>query len=169
MGLLAAAFPRFNLTPATVEAYYLILCDLDLDLFKAAVLDLAAADSPWFPSAGQIRSAAFRLVDEGQDRPTGADAWGIVTSAIGHYGWCRLPNFDNDLIIRTINAVGGWRLICATPEDMIHTTRARFIDTYDRLDKRAKHQARMLPAVREVAKKLSAPSAKALTDGHDNA
>jgi hypothetical protein len=169
MGLLAAAFPRFSLTKATVEAYYQILCDLDLDLLKAAALQLAGGDSPWFPSAGQIRAAAFRMIEEKRGDKTAGEAWGEVMAAVGRYGWYRMPEFSEPLIKDAVVAVGGWQLVCSTPIDALHTTRARFIQAYEQLQNRQRGQERMLPAVCEVVKRLGVSNVPRLGNGHDNA
>jgi hypothetical protein len=169
MGLLAAAFPRFQMTPATIEAYYLILADMPQGLVKAAMLQLVGDDSPWFPSAGQIRAAAFRLVEEERGDKSGGEAWGEVMAAVGKYGYVRTPEFSDPLIGDCVSAVGGWLVLCTSPIDTIHTTRARFIQSYEILQDRQKRQERMLPAVREVVKRLDVSNAPRLGDGHDNA
>jgi hypothetical protein len=155
MGLLAASYPRFEMTEATIEAYYQILGDLDIDLVKAAASDLVGSDSPWFPTAGQIRAAAFRMVEEQRGDPTAGEAWGEVMATVGTVGYVGVPEFSDPLVKQSVDAIGGWLLLCQSHTDAMAANRARFIQAYETLQERARHQERMLPQVREVVKRLA--------------
>ena len=150
MEFLGKAYPRFTLGPETIEVYYQILGDLSLDLVKAAILQLISDDSPWCPSAGQIRGCAFDLLDREANVPTAWDAWAEVCKRIGDIGYDRkwIPEFSHSLIKRTVDAVGGWLVLCMS-ENAI-ADRARFVQAYETLAKRERAQARMLPQVRKV-------------------
>lgn len=148
MQFLNSAYPRFTLEPETIEVYYQILKDLSLDLVKAAILQLITEDSPWCPSAGQVRSCAFNLIEQQLGVPSAWDAWAEVCKRFGTHGHSSLPEFSHPLIKRAVDGVGGWRLLCMSTNAI--ADRARFVQAYEALAKRERAQVRMLPQVREV-------------------
>jgi hypothetical protein len=128
---------------------------LPLDLLKAAVQDYIARDTPWPPSAGQLRNAAFDFLDSANgDRLSALQAWGEVVRKIGVDGHIRTPSFSSNDITAAVDAIGGWRYLCLSPEDALVSHRARFTAVYETLEKRRRDGQRMLPQVREVAERL---------------
>jgi len=157
MAALASMYPKFELTQETLTGYYAILHDLDADLLKAATIEYGSKDTPWPPSAGQLRQLAFDLVDRAHGRIGPYEAWGRVVKAVRRCGiYEGQPEFDEPAIARAIAGVGGWRAICMAPEASIMSTRARFIEAFQRARNDERTETRMLPQIRELAAQLSA-------------
>ncbi len=83
--VLAAAYPRFELTSATVRIYEQTLSDIPVDGLKAATLDLIA-ESKWFPTVAEIRERAFALMAEQDETPDGYSAWRQRWTSFGRAG-----------------------------------------------------------------------------------
>jgi len=149
MTFLSASYPRHQLTPDTMEAYRAIVGDLDVVLFRAAALQIASRDSPWFPSAGELRSAAFRLLEREAGVPSAGDAWGEVVRKIGEDGHIRIPEFSHPLIKSAVDGVGGWRELCFSENSV--ADRARFLQVYEAMSTRERETVAMLPVVKELA------------------
>jgi hypothetical protein len=153
MAFLSASYPRHQLTDETLEAYRAIVGDLDVALFRAAALQIASRDSPWFPAAGELRSAAFRLLERQAGVPSAGEAWGEVVRKIGEDGHIRVPEFSNPLIKAAVEGVGGWRELCFSENSV--ADRARFLQVYEVLAKRERETAAMLPAVSDAISQLA--------------
>jgi len=168
MKLLKALYPESKAgTQATSEAYYLVLSDLPVEMLKAAVLQLVATDDTgFFPRAGAIRKAAYKLVEEQNDVPDYADAWNEVISAIGKYGYLNKPKFSNPMIWTAIGEMPGWLALCKSEEKDIAITKAQFRNTFNLLLERERKQARMLPQVKALAERF-AGHGLALEAGHE--
>lgn len=154
MGVLAAAYPRFELQPATISAYHAVLSDLDLNLLKAATLHLAAT-SKWFPAASEIRQTAFELVERESGVPDASQAWRAVMREVSRVGHSQPPDFGHAAIGEAVEAVGGWRQLCLSDNPV--SERMRFIQAYEMMLQRERATMRMLPQVKEIAQKLAAP------------
>jgi len=154
LAFLAAGYPRFKLQPETVTTYYAVLGDLPEELLKAATLEYATQDTPWFPAAGQLRQIAFDLIDKAAGKVGAREAWGLVVKAASSVGHGAKPEFSEPLIWKAIEDVGGWRHICMTPEDSLFSTRARFIEAYEQRRRDDRHTSAMLPHVRDVVARL---------------
>lgn len=165
MTALAALFPRFQLKRDTIDAYYAILGDLPADLLRAATLEIGSRDSPWFPAAGELRAAAFRLVERQNGVLTAGEAWAEVTQKIHEDGHWRGPEFSNPLIADAVKGVGGFRGLCFS--ENVVADRARFYQVYEILAKRRTATMAMLPAVRAVAAQLMAGGGGILEAGDD--
>ena len=170
MGTLAALYPRFNLTDATMEAYYGVLSDLPIELIKAAALELGSQDSPWFPSAGQLRQAAFNLLEQQDGCLTAGEAWAEARRVLLSDANCPgvsvagLEDFSDPIVYAAVIAVGGPGIL-RLKNDAEHTTRARFMNEYKALKERQRQTRRMLPQVAETAARLSAGGRLALRGG----
>ena len=79
--------------------------------------------------------------------------------------YMREPHFDDSRITRAVEAIGGWRFVCTSPEEMQVSNRARFIAAYETIEKRDRDEIRLLPQVREIVTTLSAGGLPAITDG----
>lgn len=139
------AYPSCDFTPEQVKIYEKLLCDIDFDLAKAAVVHLIAT-SKWLPTVAEIRAAAFKL-SEGPVR-SGEEAWGDVIEAISRYGYYRRPYFEDPTVAYCVERLS-WRALCLS-ENAI-ADRARFCELYDH--KARQHREEMLseaiPAVQE--------------------
>jgi len=155
LAFIASAWPRHELKPNTIKVYHRLLGDLDPALLKAAALEIGA-ESTFFPAAAEIRAKAYELIEMGSNTPAGYEAFAEVMQAVARFGVYRAPEFSHALIAGAVDAIGGWRVICMSDESDMPSTRARFIAAYDTLLKRAQTEARMLPEVRRIVKRLAA-------------
>lgn len=153
LAVLEDAYPRYTLEPRVVKTWYAILGDLEPDLLKAAVLQIASENRPFLPAPGEVRQCAFDLVERHSNFPTAWDAWAEVCKRIGDNGYVSVPEFTHPLIKRTVDAVGGWLQLCWSENAV--ADRARFVQAYETLAKRERAQSRMLPQVREVLELVS--------------
>jgi hypothetical protein len=161
---LAALYPKYELHKETLSAYYAVLADIPPNLLKAATLQIGAT-SKWFPAASELREAAFGLVDRANGKISAEEAWGQVIREMRNTGLYREPNFDDPMVYRAIEATGGWRVICVSPEDMLGATRSRFIQAFKRMRQDEQMGERMLTQVREVTRELSFEKTPMLGDG----
>jgi hypothetical protein len=160
---LAALYPRYALTEETIDAYHVILQDLGVGLLKAAAMELGSQDRPFFPSAGELRQAAFDLVARSDGLPTAGEAWAEVCRKIGEDGHIRVPEFSHPLVKQAVDGVGGWLNLCWSVNQV--ADRARFMEVYKVLMRRRRSDERMLPQVRETAAALAGREAKRLEGG----
>jgi len=161
MMALSAVYPNRSLPPKgeglqeALDAYYALLHDLPGDVFQAAAQHHAAT-SKWFPTAAELREQTFELIDRAQGRIGPHEAWGKVLRAVGSHGlYNGEPEWDDPAIAHAVAGVGGWRAICMTPEDSLFSTRARFIEAFERRRADERTDQRMLPQIREVVARLS--------------
>lgn len=171
IAVLAASFPAFkdklSAFPKAdkqrmVHAYHLALEDIDSDLL-AQVIKHIVSTATFFPSAGEIRRAAFHLAEVGLGIPSAQDAWAEVSVMIrkGFWetdkGWweARPPqaeDWSHPLVQRAVEAVGGW-VALRTSENTV-ADRARFLQAFDTYVERYREQERMLPSVRQTVEQL---------------
>jgi len=166
--VLMAAFPAFRINSgASIDemknAYHIVLGDIDGDLLQQVAAHLASTQK-FFPSAGEIRRAAFHLAEVGLGIPTAQDAWAEVTAMIrkGFYfqadgGWyeVRAPKAEDcshPVVFQAVEGVGGWATLRAS--ENIVADRARFIQAYEVLQARYREKERMLPGVRQAVEEL---------------
>ena len=156
IALLSALYPERKTDPAMTEAYYQILNDIDIELLKAATLQLAAnPETNFFPRAGALRTAAFALVETASGTPSADDAWDELMKAIGKYGVYRKPEFSHPLIQQALDGIGGWRTLCMSDESETSYTRDAFKKTFATVLKRERNEMQMLPAVRAIAARFA--------------
>jgi len=166
MTFLSASYPRHQLTDETLEAYRAIVGDLDVALFRAAALQIASRDSPWFPSAGQLRQAAFRLLEREAGVPDAGTAWGEVCKLIREVGHWGVPEYSHPLIGAAVDGIGGWADLCKNDNKV--ADRARFLQVYEVMATRERETVAMLPPVREaIAQLAGAWERKRLEAGSD--
>lgn len=154
MATMGAWFPRWVLSAESTEAYYAILSDLPPELLQAAALEWGSKDTPWPPSAGQLRAVAFDLLERREGIPTAGEAWAEVLKHINLYAPPSVSDFSNPLVHRALQAIGGNRAVCMAQEDVIGVTRAHFRKAYQALRARERDEQRMLPQVREIIRAL---------------
>ena len=159
----AAAYPSFTVKQDMLEAYHAILGDLEPGLLKAAALQLASERRAFFPSAGELRTAAFDLLERGDGTPTASEAWGEVKLQIGAVGYVGTPEFSHPLIGKAVRIIG-WRDLCWS--DNAVAERARYIQAYEALLNRQRTEVAMLPQVRDTVLALSGDGRKRLTNGN---
>jgi hypothetical protein len=172
IAILAASFPAFKEKlgrfakqekQRMVHAYHIALSDIDADLL-GCVVEHIISTATFFPSAGEIRRAAFHLAEIGLGIPSAQDAWAEVSAMTrkGFYkqaagGWYEVrpptpDDWSHPLVQKAVDAVGGW-VALRTSENTV-ADRARFIQAYDVYVERYRETERMLPGVREVVGEL---------------
>ncbi len=161
MAVLRTAHHRAEITDKTMDAYYVVLRDLDPNALEAAALQLLAT-SKWFPKPSELRAAVFDLRELASDVPDAYTAWEDVLLQIRKVGYSGVPEFKHELTAATVERVGGWRNICMSTS--VVADRMRFVDAYKSLLKRERTQTRMLPQVRELARLMSDGGRGLLTD-----
>lgn len=149
LAFLAAAYPHFKLTQPTIAAYSVLLSDIPAQALQGAALQLAAEGGDWFPTAGALRAAAFDLLHSGEPLPTAQEAWADVKRCMATYGHAQLPQFAHELTAQAVEGIGGWRTLCTASMDKDMSDRARFMQAYDALVARLRHDQRLLPAIRQ--------------------
>lgn len=152
LGGLAALYPRYELTEATIAAYHRVLEDVPGDVLDRAALHLGSTNT-FFPAAAELRAAAFELVETAQGIPNAWDAWTEVTKSFGTNGiYWGAPDWTHPLIARAVDAIGGYAALCRSENAM--ADRARFVQAYETFLLRERDKSRMLPKVREAIERI---------------
>ena len=159
LGVLAALYPRYTLSKATVTAYHAILGDIPADLLDRAALH-AGSQKTFFPAAAELRAAAFELMEQAHGVPGAWEAWAEVCKSFGPYGRCRIPQWSHPLIKQAVDAIGGYIALCDS--ENATADRARFVQAYEALLSRAQKDARMLPEVRQMVRHIASGEVKQL-------
>ncbi len=125
-----------NEADATLALYYEDWADLDDQLLTIAVQQwTSSGETPFYPTPGQIRQLAYRLVTV--NVPDGARAWAMVKKIL-HETHVDIDPIPADLpqTLRTAIEAVGWRnLHTQTMQEEIGN-RAHFIRVYDALKAR---------------------------------
>lgn len=129
----------------TLKIYRLALADIPPDLLKAAALNHITS-SVWFPKIAQLRESAAALVMQAAGHPDALTAWGEVAHQLRYVGSWGAPQFTDPTIKRAVDAVGGWKMLCASENQT--ADRARFIQAYEIFINRTAADLQMLPQVR---------------------
>jgi len=144
LAVMAAVWPKFELSEQTIEVYIAMLADVPVQALEMAAKHLITT-SPFFPSIAEWRSAAFDLL--GEAAPTAGEAWAEVMQQIEHTGNSAQPHFSHPLIQKTVTCIG-WRTLCLS--EQIVYERGQFCKLYDELRQRAQEKRVMLPEVRRM-------------------
>lgn len=153
-GVMAAAYPGFNLRAETIAVYAELLADLDTDTLAVAAKQ-AVAESKFFPTVAELRERVIAMNKRAGGAPTAEEAWREVLNAFGRTACTDpQPKFSHAAIDETVRRIG-WRDIGMCQEDDVRILFAQFRTTYDRLIERAVDDMRMLPQTREIVSKLA--------------
>lgn len=159
----AAANEEYGI-PGTLDIYREALADLDYDVLKAAARK-CLADCRFFPTIAELRQAAATIV--APPSASGVEAWGLVMRevrrGVGYPLDIPVPCAITDaLILRAVDAIGGWKMLqrSTNQEDIAH--RARFVEVYETLLERQASDARQMPEVRQIAAARQAEAAALL-------
>lgn len=146
---LSAAYPNWNLSEYTNEIYYEDLKDIPREELMLAAQHCRASvtrDTRFAPSTGEIRSAVMELRRMSLNIPTAYAAWEEVCKQIsvngGDHG---KPVWSNPIVQKAVEQLG-WRNLRMS-EDPI-SDRARFVQSYEQLAKRAETEMMLIPEVR---------------------
>ncbi len=156
VGMLFAAYPKFEVPKATIKLYQQFLQDLDFDLARAAVAKHIAL-SQYFPTVAELRDAALSLTNR---TPSSADAWCEVMEQISMTGSYGVPKFSHPAIKKAVKAIG-WTNLCWTEE--IGVERAHFMKIYEVYRKREVENAKILPLFEKLGLKM--PEMPVLPEG----
>lgn len=152
LGVLAAAYPGFNLRKDTVAIYSRLLADLDYPLLEQAALAVMTTNK-FFPSIAELRQAVADISLEKRGIQDGMSAWQELMSTVGRYGHTLYggdpPQFGNPSLQRTVAAMG-WNDICLS-EAPIEVLRAQFLKTYATYTERESREMQYLPETRRFA------------------
>ncbi len=152
-GLLAAAYPHFELREQTVEVYVMAFHDVPEQVLEAAAKDCITTNK-FFPSVAELRDRCFEIFTGARYAPSAYDAWAEVIGAISTHDALHRPSFSTPAINRALQGIGGWRHVCLS--ENIVADRARFYQAYESILRRDMRQAKMLPEVREMTQRLAA-------------
>jgi len=156
--MLAATYPRFNLVPETIEAYSVLLQDLDPEELKAAAMD-TAAKRDFFPSVHEIRQSVVEIRKQANRVPSAYEAWSEVLAAgtgvkksvieLGPDKWgIKVEEFvfSHPLVEMVARALGWPSSFPGGDTEM--ADRAHFLKAYDQAVNNAMNQEITLPEVR---------------------
>lgn len=146
LGVLAAFYPHWDLTEATIEAWHEMLCDLPYQVARAA-LKRVLARSPRFPAVADIRQEAAAIMRP--DLVSPEEAWALVAAAVDQYGYyreCEALEVLPELVRRAARAIG-WEQICL---DQPGVVRAQFVRIYEGLARREQEATVIPPALRAL-------------------
>jgi hypothetical protein len=150
----------------TFRVYQKILMVMPGPILEATVYHHVET-SRWFPTVGELRTEAMRLLSA--PRRTGLEAWGEVMDAM-QSGGLRImesgdgyypPEWQDPITARIVQSMG-WRNLCQSETMM--ADRAQFIHAYDAIAEREATESLMSPLVREVTRKLKAERPPQLED-----
>lgn len=153
MGVLAAAYPNFQLTTQTIAVYVRILADMPDEVLEAASLD-CVSKCRFFPTIAELRDAAYAIATNRLAAPTAYEAWDEVVHQIRDVGSYGSPVFSHPWIGTAVRQIGGWFNVCQSENSI--ADRARFVQCYEDAERRHDIAAKTLPQVVDLAKKLEA-------------
>lgn len=159
MGILAAAFPNFNLTQETIIVYQRTLADIDDKVLENAVIDLITKNK-WFPTVSEIRDAAFGIMANKSGIPSGLEAFDEARKAQPeHVKDCGFDgeSFSIEMepykwshpLVERVALLMGWPE--DFPTDNIVADRAHFMKEYERLLEREMMGIKTLPQVKQFS------------------
>lgn len=148
MGVMAHAFPRYELSADSIKMYARYFQDIPKDILEAAANQIVA-ESTFFPSVAEWRNMALRLMQD-PSALTAAEAWEEVISEIKRVGQYRKPEFSNPLIQKAVNCFG-WITLCMS--ESIEYDRSQFFKVYDTFVNRERDNFKLLPDVRRVSER----------------
>lgn len=107
-----------------ITVWFELLKDLPGASVKAAIVHMAKTTKA-FPSVAEIRQLA-----EAEKKDYSA-AWAELIGQIQREGYCGTPRFQDPLLMKVVERLGGWKYICQTMTESNTTTyRAQFRDIY---------------------------------------
>lgn len=162
LAVLAAAYPRLNVSEMTVKVWHEMLGDISYEAAGVAAKKLMLTNT-FPPSIAELREAATAITSP-QVAP-GVIAWGEIKRAIQKYGYYRENEGLGSLSPATRKAVEciGWKEFCMSddPEGVI---RGQFIKLYEQVATQER-ESRLMPdelkgAISALASRMSVPQLK---------
>jgi hypothetical protein len=144
---LAAAYPTWNASIFTVKIYFEDLQDIPFgELAIAAQACRSEVGRKFAPSVGELREAVMNLRKAAANVPSAFDAWKEVRIQIAEVGRTGAPKFSSPLTAKVVRDLG-WVNLCMSENTT--ADRARFLQDFEELAKRAEAEAMLVPTVRE--------------------
>ena len=151
VGLISAAYPRTDLSEATVEFYAKGLMEFPYKHAEEVVAKyLFSRESEFFPPIGAVRAAILETLPrelQGPEAqiPSAAEAWAEVTAKMRNTGLRRTaagaierPEWTHNAVDRAVMALG-WENLCLSQTGM--ADRAHFMTIYGEYREIARREA----------------------------
>ena len=156
MGVMAHAYPRYELSADSLKLYGKMLADIPSDILEAAAQQIMA-ENKFFPSIAEWREMAHKLMVGKLQIPSAFEAWEDAMAQVRRCGDYyryqlnqRTPEYSHPLVEKAVQVIG-YRHLCES--ENISIERAHFFKIYESLLSRAEEDARMLPDVRAVSQR----------------
>jgi hypothetical protein len=123
MAVLAAAYPEFNLQPATLQVYRDRLARVSDQDFEAAI-NRHLDSSKWFPKVSELLAQVEAL----SPPLLGSDSWGRLLEAAER----SLPQPDlTPLELMALRSIGGWDRLCLSSYDDLKFRRREYLSALE--------------------------------------
>lgn len=123
MAVLMAAYPDYEVKPATAEVYFEDLQNLSPQEWEVAIT-LHRRQHKWFPKISEILEAVLALRNQG--RPSAAERWGQLLELASR----GVPAPTDIPTQRALSTVGGWDAFQYTNVDDLNYRRKEFERVY---------------------------------------
>jgi hypothetical protein len=145
LGVMAAAYPGFQLTAQTIAIYSELLSDID-DETLARAAKRCMSKCKFYPTIAEIREEI--AAEASSHLASAIDAWGEVRKAMCVFEYVyggRPPKFSNAIIDRLVSSMG-WGYLCHSESEV--ADRAHFMRAYDALAKTNRDEERLPSSLR---------------------
>lgn len=155
MGVMAHAYPRYELSADSIKLYGKMLADIPADILEASAKQIMA-ESKFFPSVAEWREMAHKLMTGKLQIPSAYEAWEDAMNQVrrcgDYYRYTngKRPEYSHPLVERAVQIIGYHNLV---ESENIMFDRAHFFKIYESLLSRAEEEARMLPEVKDVSQR----------------
>ncbi len=156
MGVMAHAYPRYELSADSVKIYTRMLSDIPAEILEVAAHQIMA-QSKFFPSIAEWREMAHNLMIGTHNIPSAYEAWEDAMHQVNicgdYYRYqviTREPVYAHPLVERAVEIIGYRNLL---ESDNRVADRAHFFRIYESLLERAEGEVRLLPESKAVSEK----------------
>jgi hypothetical protein len=125
LGVMAVAYPNFELKKEMIEVYSECLSDMMVATLEDVIKN-CMCKCKWFPTIAEIRQEAAGLLMESAGIPNSFYAWKQVEDALG-----RRDREVHPLANEAVELMGGWLFVLYSWQDKPSIERSRFIKVYD--------------------------------------
>ena len=143
-----------------LQVFHEILDDIDGSLLIAATKQWLSTARQFHPSPGELRDLALTLIT--RNEPSVDEAWLEFERAKRNVGYYGIPQWSNERVARTVEALGRWKDVCLTELDQLPIIRAQFMRIYEAQTKRQHEDRLMLSDTRQRVEELIGQTAKRL-------
>ena len=159
IGVMAHAYPRFELSTNTMKLYGEMLSNIPVEILEAAARQIMV-QSKFFPSIAEWREMAHNLMIGTHNIPSAFEAWQDAIHQVhrcGDYYRYQVithePEYSHPLVKKAVEIIGYRNLL---ESDNTVADRAHFFRIYESLLDRAEDEVRLLPEVKAVSDKYLA-------------